>query len=276
MVGRRVAGDRDRPGVHLRPAEVDQDGRPPRGRDRPPLAFDIAAARPDAFGIDDLVAPSQTGGFLNWNNWRNWIWNPAVIRAGFFRESTKRGRTVKTTVAPYDLRHSFASLLIHEGRNPLLVAAAMGHSSGQLIWSTYGHLFEDARLAPSTPMVEAIDAARQELHRSCTDAAECGVAARVQHERNTANTRGNRRAGDGVEPATSSLGKLALYQLSYVRMSAEPTRHPSGAGGRRGLHPLRRLHPEQVEAGRWHRASRGSGRAGRPRSSGASTTRQRW
>ena len=78
----------------------------------------------------------------------------------------------------------------------------MGHSSGQLIWSTYRHLFEDARLAPSTPMVESIDAARQELHR----AGRAAVAARVQRERNTANTRGKTRADDGLEPATSSLG----------------------------------------------------------------------
>lgn len=161
-------------------------------------------------------APSQTGGFLNWNNWRNRVWNPAVTRAGFFHESTRKGRTVKTTtVAPYDLRHSFASLLIHEGRNPLLVAAAMGHSSGQLIWTTYGHVFEDARLAPATPMVEAINAARQELHR----VGRAAVAARVQHERSTANTRENRKAGDETRTRDPKLGKLVLYQLSYTRAS---------------------------------------------------------
>ena len=115
--------------------------------------------------------------------------------------------TIKTpTVAPYDLRHSFASLLIHEGRNPLLVAAAMGHSSGQLIWSTYGHLFEDARLAPATPMVEAIDAARRELHRSCTEPVErqlrlvfsTSEIPRIPGETGERTT--------GLEPATSSLG----------------------------------------------------------------------
>ena len=152
------------------------------------------------------MAPSQVDGFLNWNNWRNRVWNPAVIAAGFYREAIKRGKPVKVrTGAPYDLRHSFASLLIHEGRNPLLVAVAMGHSSGQLIWSTYGHIFEDARLAPATPMVEAIDAARRELHRSCTapgerqlrlvfDAAEKPRRAGERRERET-----------GLEPATLSL-----------------------------------------------------------------------
>ena len=173
----------------------------------PPLALDIANARPASVGEDDLVAPSRSGAFLDWNNWRNRVWNPAVTRAGFFRETTKGTRTVKTTtVAPYDLRHSYASLLIHEGRNPLLVAAAMGHSSGQLIWSTYGHLFEDARLAPSIPMVEAIDAARRELHRSCTAPAERQlrlVFSTTEKPRLPGETR---ERTTGLEPATSSLG----------------------------------------------------------------------
>jgi hypothetical protein len=64
--------------------------------------------------------------------------------------------------APYDLRHTFCSLLIHEGRTPLLVAAAMGHASGQLIWTTYGHVFVHARLAPNASMVDAIE-------QACTD-----------------------------------------------------------------------------------------------------------
>jgi len=69
--------------------------------------------------------------------------------------------------APYDLRHSFASLLIHEGRNPLLVAAAMGHASGQLLWKTYGHEFAAAKLAAAVPMADAIRSAREELRRGC-------------------------------------------------------------------------------------------------------------
>lgn len=58
-------------------------------------------------------------------------------------------------------------MLIHAGRNPLLVAAAMGHPSGQLIWSTYGHLFEAARLAADVNMVKTIRVARDELRRGC-------------------------------------------------------------------------------------------------------------
>ena len=40
----------------------------------------------------------------DWKNWRRRIFEPAAKAAGLER------------VRPYDLRHSFASLLIHEGR----------------------------------------------------------------------------------------------------------------------------------------------------------------
>ncbi len=39
---------------------------------------------------------------------------------------------------PYDLRHSFASLLLHEGRSAIYVARQLGHGAG-LTMSTYGH-----------------------------------------------------------------------------------------------------------------------------------------
>jgi hypothetical protein len=81
----------------------------------------------------------------------------------------------------------------------------MGHSSGQLIWSTYGHLFEDARLAPAASMVAAIDAARQELHRSCTAPQERQLRLVVDtHEK--PRIPGERREREtGLEPATLSL-----------------------------------------------------------------------
>ena len=48
---------------------------------------------------------------------------------------------------PYDLRHSFASLLLAEGRQPLYVARQLGHSVAVLL-SSYAHLideYEDAQ-----------------------------------------------------------------------------------------------------------------------------------
>ncbi|MBL0159435.1 MAG: site-specific integrase [Bryobacterales bacterium] len=42
----------------------------------------------------------------------------------------------------YDLRHTHASLLIHEGVHPKKIAERLGHSSIKLTMDTYGHLFD--------------------------------------------------------------------------------------------------------------------------------------
>ena len=44
--------------------------------------------------------------------------------------------------AQYDLRHTYASLLIAAGKNPLYVARQMGHYSAGFTLDTYGHLME--------------------------------------------------------------------------------------------------------------------------------------
>jgi integrase len=54
---------------------------------------------------------------------------------------TKRSYTGAT---PYDLRHSFASLMFHEQRNPLEIADMMGHSP-QVLFSTYAHVIAELR-----------------------------------------------------------------------------------------------------------------------------------
>jgi integrase len=42
----------------------------------------------------------------------------------------------------YDLRHTHASLRIHEGVHPKRTSERLGHSSIKLTMDTYGHLFE--------------------------------------------------------------------------------------------------------------------------------------
>ena len=66
-------------------------------------------------------------------------------------------------MAPADGRHTVASLLIHEGRSPLLVSATLGHASGELVWRRYGHVFAEARLASMTGMVLSIERARTRI-----------------------------------------------------------------------------------------------------------------
>jgi integrase len=114
-----------------------------------PLARDLALLRehvPAEPG--DLVAPNGVGGHLSLHNWRSRAFYPAALAAGHYREVREDKRLVrKPTVSPGDGRHTFASLLIHEARSVLLVQAALGHSSGEMVWRRYAHVFEAARPA---------------------------------------------------------------------------------------------------------------------------------
>jgi integrase len=60
---------------------------------------------------------------------------------------------------PYDLRHSFASLLLHEGRSVIYVARQLGHDA-RLTLSTYGHVIDELDELPRQDAEAAICAAR--------------------------------------------------------------------------------------------------------------------
>ena len=60
---------------------------------------------------------------------------------------------------PYTLRHSFASLLIWEGRPITYVAAQLGHSPAMTL-RTYAHVFEEFEDVDHTSAEEAIQRAR--------------------------------------------------------------------------------------------------------------------
>ena len=52
----------------------------------------------------------------------------------------------------HDLRHSFASMLIHQGESPKYVSDQLGHSSIQMTFDTYGHLFPQAKTEASAKL----------------------------------------------------------------------------------------------------------------------------
>jgi integrase len=63
---------------------------------------------------------------------------------------------------PYDLRHSFASLLLHEGRSVIYVARQLGHDA-RLTLSTYGHVIDELEALPRIDPETAINDARSKL-----------------------------------------------------------------------------------------------------------------
>jgi integrase len=97
-----------------------------------PLREDLLAWRREA-GDAVLVFPNSRGAAWNEDDGRNWrhrVFAPTAEAVGL------------TRVRPYDLRHSAASLWLHEGRTIIEVATWMGHS-GQMALSTYLHVMSD-------------------------------------------------------------------------------------------------------------------------------------
>lgn len=96
------------------------------------------------------VLPGQGGGEwteVAYEQWRARVWAKALDDAGLPYRRV------------YDLRHSFASLLLHEGRSVIDVARQLGHGAA-LTMGVYGHVIDDLEDAPRIAAEDAIAAAR--------------------------------------------------------------------------------------------------------------------
>jgi site-specific recombinase XerC len=123
-----------------------------------PLARDLAEWRLRSFGSGPgaLVFPSASGELWtgdDWDNWRERIFRPAAIAVG-----------CRKTVIPRDLRGSFASLLIWEGRDVLEVAPQLGHSATTCL-DYYGREFKEFAGLEKRPAEEIIAEAREQVAR---------------------------------------------------------------------------------------------------------------
>jgi integrase len=102
----------------------------------------LRSGRPDPRA---LVFPGHDGRPWTrtaYQNWRRRVYGPAADAAG-----VEQAR-------PYDLRHSFVSLLIAEGHNVVEVARQAGHSP-KMALDTYAHVFEEF------DPIERVDAANR-------------------------------------------------------------------------------------------------------------------
>jgi integrase len=105
----------------------------------------------------------------DWRDWRARVWRPACVAIGIatitqtpvvYAGKRRISRTYDGPV-PYDLRHSFASLLIHEGKHSIMqIAEWMGHSAVTLL-THYAHLIADGADRWTLPSEQAIKAARE-------------------------------------------------------------------------------------------------------------------
>jgi integrase len=130
-----------------------------------PLAQDLREWRlaSGVPGDDAPVIPGLDGGVwseVGYEQWRAGVWASALAASGIPYQR------------PYDLRHSFASLLLHEGRSVIYVARQLGHSA-TLTMTTYGHVIEELEDQPRITAEQAIAAARREAD-SRTDSRTTG------------------------------------------------------------------------------------------------------
>ena len=111
---------------------------------------------------------------------------------------------------PYDLRHSFASLLINEGVSVLEVARQLGNSPDVTL-TTYAHVFEEFEPAARISAGEAIEAARAgfDVREEYAEAGEDGDA---EGGDPASMLEADARTRTGDPFITSEV----LYQLSYV------------------------------------------------------------
>ena len=135
-----------------------------------PLASDLAAWRLAAGRPDDsaLVFPNRAGQpwtELQWRNWRKRRYRDVLVELGVTGAVASR---------PYDLRHSFASLLFAEQTNAAEVAEQLGHSP-QVLLNTYLHVIEDLRGAGRVSAEDEIRAARAAAAKAGND----GVAQKL-------------------------------------------------------------------------------------------------
>jgi integrase len=117
-----------------------------------PLAADLSAYARQS-GRDGLVFGRKDGEPWRDHDFRNWrkrVFRPAAEACGF------------SGLRPYDLRHSFASLLIHEGKPLMEIAEQLGHSVETLL-RHYAHLIAEMAGQPPTPAEQAIRDARTRL-----------------------------------------------------------------------------------------------------------------
>ena len=193
-----------------------------------PLADDLAewwqeSGRP---ADDALVFPAADGrpwSRASWQNWRRRVYAAAAADLGL------------PTTRPYDLRHSFVSLLIHEGRSVVEVAQQAGHAPTMTL-STYAHVFAEFGSDDRVPAEEQIRRARASTYPFRTSQKSRPKAA-LAKPLQTADGRSRTRTWDlfliraarGPEEPMRPPRRLRLSPQDCPIPSGNLSRRPAGA-----------------------------------------------
>ncbi len=180
-------------------------GRPPRTvKLLAPLRQDLAewrlaSGRP---GGEAFVFPAADGGVWQLHAWQNWRRRP-------FNAAT--ASLDVGDLVPYDLRHAFASLLLHEGRHSVIeIARQLGHSPTMTL-NTYGHVMDELDGEAGISAEEEIRRARAQIRPISGPQAAPGPSAQAPLQHKTPPERG--RSEWAIQD--SNLGPLP-YQRSAL------------------------------------------------------------
>jgi integrase len=80
----------------------------------------------------DLVFPNSAGKPMDHKNMMNRHYFPALMTAGLQK------------IRFHDLRHTYASLKIHQGANIKYIQKQMGHAKPTITLNVYAHLLEES------------------------------------------------------------------------------------------------------------------------------------
>jgi Phage integrase family len=142
---------------------------------------------------------------------------PALERAGvrYFRS--------------YDLRHTYATLLLYEGRTLNEVAEHLGHADPGFTARTYAHVMRDPARRRRVPIGQAIRTAQAAARRRpLVDPSAENRAKEANRSRKKAVQIG--RADARIRTADPFITSEVLYQLSYVGGPAKvyrPSHNPT-------------------------------------------------
>lgn len=118
--------------------------------DIPSFLVDELAAHIEKWPCENgFVFSSPEGTLLSPNNWRRRVWRPAVVAS------------IGPPATPHDLRHTFCSLLIHEGVSAERVCEQARHANPSFTWKVYKTQF-DARSKDMEQAMSALQGVRSE------------------------------------------------------------------------------------------------------------------
>ena len=91
-----------------------------------------------------LAFPTKTGGIISGSNLHRQCWRPLLRELGLveLRVGENRKEIEEPRYTFHCLRHTAASLFIEQGWTPKKVMTVMGHSSIQMTFDLYGHLWK--------------------------------------------------------------------------------------------------------------------------------------